>query len=122
MKRIWLCLGIAVAILLLTGYSTHRVRTFADQVTARLDTASQALDQDDLPAAHQAVLEGASLCEAMRRGSVLYLRTEDFLELESCLRAAANYLTEGAQEEARGEIGRAYFQTESIDWLTRRWL
>lgn len=122
MKRIWLCLGIAGAILLLTGYSTYQVRTFADEVTAQLDTAVQALEQNDLPRAHQAILEGASLCETMRRGSVLYLRTEDFLELEACLRAAANYLTEGAQEEARGEIGRAAFQAESIDWLTRRWL
>ncbi len=122
MKRIWLCLGIVAAILLLTCYSTYRVRSFADQVTAQLETAGQALDQDDLPRAHQAVLEGASLCEAMRRSSVLYLRTEDFLELEACLRAAASYLTEGSREEARGEIGRASFQAESIDWLTRRWL
>ena len=53
MKRIWLCLGIAVAILLLTGYSTYQVRTFADEVTAQLDTAVQALEQDDLPCAHQ---------------------------------------------------------------------
>ncbi len=122
MKRIWLCLGIVAAILLLTCYSTYRVRNFADQVTAQLETAGQALDQDDLPRAHQAVLEGASLCEAMRRSSVLYLRTEDFLELEAYLRAAASYLTEGSREEARGEIGRASFQAESIDWLTRRWL
>ena len=58
----------------------------------------------------------------MRRGSVLYLRTEDFLELEASLRAAAQYLTEGAQEEAQGELGRAAFLAESVDWLTRRWL
>lgn len=122
MKRIWLCLGIAAAILLLTGYSTYRVRTFADQVTAQMETAARALDQEDLPGAHQAILESASLCETMRRSSVLYLRTEDFLELEDCLRAAANYLTEGAEEEARGEIGRASFRAESVDWLTRRWL
>lgn len=122
MKRVWLCLVIAAAILLLTVYSTYRVRTFAQQVTDQLQTAARALDEDDFPQAHQAILKGASLCEAMRRGSVLYLRTEDFLELEACLRAAADYLTEGSQEEARGEMGRAAFQAESIDWMTRRWL
>lgn len=122
MKRIWLCLGIAAAILLLTGYSTYRVRTFADQVTNQLQNASKALDQDDLPQAHQALLNGTSLCETMRRGSVLYLRTEDFLELEARLRAAADYLKEGLQEEARNEMGQAALQAESIDWMTRRWL
>ena len=122
MKRIWLCLAIAVGILLLTGYSTYQVRAFADEVRTQVETASDALDQDDLPAAHQAVLNGADRCEKMRRGSVLYLRVEDFVELEASLRAAANYLTENAEEEARGELGRAAFQAEKIDWLTRRWL
>lgn len=122
MKRIWLCLAIVAGILLLTGYSTHRVRRFADELTVQLDTATEALHDDDLPAAHQAILQGASLCEEMRRGSVLYLRTEDFLELEASLQAAAQYLTEGAQEEAQGELGRAAFLAESVDWLTRRWL
>ncbi|HJC46099.1 MAG TPA: DUF4363 family protein [Candidatus Faecalibacterium faecigallinarum] len=122
MKRIWLCLALVAGIFVLTIYSTHRVRSFADDLTVQLDTASEALLSEDLPAAHQAILQGASLCEEMRRGSVLYLRTEDFLELEASLRAAAQYLTEGAQEEAQGELGRAAFLAESVDWLTRRWL
>ena len=122
MKRIWLCLALVAGILLLTGYSTHRVRSFADDLTVQLDAAAEALHGDDLPAAHQAILKGASLCEEMRRDSVLYLRTGDFLELEASLRAAASHLTENAQEEALGELGRAAFLAESVDWLTRRWL
>lgn len=122
MKRIWLSLAIAAGILLLTGYSTHQVRTFADDVTVCLERASDALEQDDLPAAHQAVLEGASLCEQMRRGSVLYLRTDDFVELEEKLRAAAGYLAADAEEEALGEMSQAALQAENIDWLTRRWI
>ena len=66
--------------------------------------------------------QSAALCEEMRRGSVLYLPTQDYLELEGSLRAAASHLTEGAQEEALGELGRAAFLAESVDWLTRRWL
>lgn len=122
MKRIWLCLAITAGILLLAGYSTWKVRAFADQVSDHLDAAAEALQQEDLPAAHQLVLESASLCAEMRRSSVLYLRTEDFIELEASLRATANYLAEGSQEEALGEMGRAAFQAENIDWLTRRWL
>ena len=112
MKRIWLCLALVAGIFVLTIYSTHRVRSFADDLTVQLDTASEALLSEDLAAAHQAILQGASLCEEMRRGS----------ELEASLRAAAQYLTEGAQEEAQGELGRAAFLAESVDWLTRRWL
>ena len=122
MKRIRLCLALVAGILLLTAYSTWRVRSFAQELTARLETAVEALHQDDLPAAQQAVEQSAALCEEMRRGSVLYLPTQDYLELESSLRAAASHLTEGAQEEALGEMGRALFQAESVDWLTRRWL
>ena len=144
MKRIWLCLGITLGIFILMGYSTFKVRAFADQVTVQVEAAVTALGQDDLPAAHQAVLDGAALCEDMRRSSVLFLRTEDFIELESSLRVAASYLAEGSREdfielesslrvaasylaegsreEALGELGRAAFQAESIDWLTRRWL
>ena len=122
MKRIWLCLALVAGILLLTGYSTGRVRGFAGELTAQLDTAVEALHDDDLPAAHQAILKGAALCQEMRQGSVLYLRTEDFLELEASLRAAASHLTEDAQEEALGEPGRAAFLAESVDWLTRHWL
>ena len=122
MKRIWLCLALVAGIFVLTIYSTHRVRSFADDLTVQLDAAAEALHGDDLPAAHQAILKGASLCEEMRRDSVLYLRTGDFLELEASLRAAASHLTENAQEEALGELGRAAFLAESVDWLTRRWL
>ena len=122
MKRIWLCLALVAGILLLTGYSTGRVRAFAGQLSAQLETAVDALHDDDLPAAHQAVLRGAALCREMRRGSVLYLPSEDYLELEASLRAAASHLTEDAQEEALGELGRAAFLAESVDWLTRRWL
>lgn len=122
MKRIWLCLAIATGILLLTGYSTYQVRAFADEVNAQLETAADALEQDDFPAAHQAVLKGASLCEEMRRGSVLYLRTEDFIQLEADLRAAASYLAADSEEEAMGALSQAALQAENIDWLTRRWL
>ena len=77
-EAIWLCLALVAGILFLTGYSTGRVRGFAGELTAQLDTAVEALHDDDLPAAHQAILKGAALCKEMRQGSVLYLRTEDF--------------------------------------------
>ena len=98
------------------------LRTEFNENWQKLDTAVEALHDDDLPAAHQAILKGVALCKEMRQGSVLYLRTEDFLELEASLRAAASHLTEDAQEEALGELGRAAFLAESVDWLTRRWL
>lgn len=122
MRRIWLCAAIAACILALTGYSTLQVRTFADEVTGRVETAVEALEQDDFPAALQAVLEGADLCEEIRRNSVLYLRTEDFIRLEESLRIAAGYLAVGSEEEAWGELSQAALQAENIDWLTRRWL
>lgn len=118
MKRIWVCLALMAGILLLTGYSTRRVRLFADQLSFQLETAAEALHQDDVPAARQAIRQGARLCGQMRRESVLYLRTGDFIELEASLQAAGSHLDEGAQEEALGELGRASVQVENIDWLT----
>ena len=122
MKRIWVCLALMAGILLLTGYSTRRVRLFADQLSFQLETAAEALHQDDVPTARQAIRQGARLCGQMRRESVLYLRTGDFIELEASLQAAGSHLDEWAQEEALGELGRASVQVENIDWLTRRWL
>ena len=50
MKRIWLCAALVAGILLLTGYGTHRVRSFAGEVAACLEAAEQALEGGDLPA------------------------------------------------------------------------
>ncbi len=122
MKRIWVCLAILAGILLLTGYSSGRVRGFADDIELRLEAASGAIEAGDLPAAHQAVMEGAALCEEMRRETVPFLRTEDFLELEAGLRAAGAYLTANVPEEALGELSRAAIQTENLNLLADRWL
>lgn len=122
MRRLWLCLAIAVGILVLTGYSTYQVRNFTDEIDRKVAIAVDCLEREDFPAAYQAVSEGAALCEKMRRKSVLYLRTEDFIQVEESLRSAGGYLIVEAKEEAWGELSQAMLRTEKINWITHRWL
>ncbi len=122
MKRIYLCLLLTAAIVLLTAYGSGRVQSFAADISAYVDTAVEAIRQEDLPAARRAALAGAALCEEMRLETPLYLRTEDFTELEASLRAADSYLELDTCEEALGELRRAGIQAENLDRLARRWL
>ena len=74
------------------------------------------------PAARQALAEGAKLCDEMREGMNHLLRTQDFTELESALRAADGHLEMNAPEEALGELRRAQVQVETLEWLSRRFV
>ena len=73
-----------------------------------------------MPAARQALAEGAELCDKMREGMNHLLRTQDFTELEAALRAADGHLEMSAPEEAFGELRRAQVQVETMEWLSRR--
>ncbi len=122
MRRIYACLAILTVIVLLAAFSTARVHRFTEEMNQTVEQAEQALEQNDYPAALQAMEEGAQLCEEMHRQMMMVLRTEDFLELESNLRAAAGYLEQDAREEAAGELRRASVQLENLDRLAHRWL
>ena len=120
MKRIYACLGIVAALLAVAFYSSFRVQMFAEDISGDIDHAMEAIREDDLTGARQALAEGADLCDRMREGMNHLLKTEDFTELEAALRAADGHLEWNAPEEAFGELRRAQVQVETLAWLARR--
>lgn len=85
MKRIYACLCIVAVLLSIAFYSSWRVQKFAEDISDDIDNAVEALRDEDLPAARQALAEGAKLCDEIREGMNHLLRTQDFTELESAL-------------------------------------
>ena len=120
MKRIYACLAIVAALLVIAFYSSFRVQQFAEEISEDLDNAMEAIRDEDLTGARQALAEGAELCDRMREGMNHLLRTEDFTELEAALRAADGHLEWNAPEEAFGELRRAQVQVETLAWLAQR--
>lgn len=120
MKRIYACLGIVAALLAIAFYSSWKVQQFAEDISDDIETAVQAIRDEDFPAARQALAEGARLCDAMREGMNHLVRTQDYTELETALRAADGHLEWNAPEEAFGELRRAQVQVETMDWLAHR--
>ena len=113
MKRIYACILIVAALLGISLYSSGRVQGFAQDISADLDCALEAVRQKDFPTARQALAEGAELCDTMRE-------TMSHLLLEAALRAADGYLQQQAAEEALGELRRAQVEVERLEWLARR--
>lgn len=120
MKRIYACLCIVAVLLGVAFYSSWRVQKFAEDISDDIDNAMEAIRDEDLPSARQALAEGAELCDKMREGMNHLLRTQDFTELEAALRAADGHLELNAPEEAFGELRRAQVQVETLEWLSRR--
>lgn len=120
MKRIYACIGIVAVLLTIAFYSSFRVLNFADDISEDIDNAMEALRDDDITRARQALAEGAQLCDQMREGMNHLLRTQDYTELEAALRAADGHLEWNAPEEAFGELRRAQVQVETMTWLARR--
>ena len=114
MKRIYACIAIVGVLLSVAFYSSWKVQSFADVISADLDTAAEAIRNADYPAARQALADGADRCDQMRTKMNHLLRTADFTELEAALRAADGHLEMGAPEEAFGELRRAQV------WLSHR--
>ena len=119
MKRIYACLCIVAVLLGVAFYSSWRVQKFAEDISDDIDDAMEAIRDEDLPSARQALAEGAELCDKMREGMNHLLRTQDFTELEAALRAADGHLELNAPEEAFGELRRAQVQVETLEWLSR---
>ena len=92
MKRIYACLCIVAVLLGVAFYSSWRVQKFAEDISDDIDNAMEAIRDEDLPSARQALAEGAELCDKMREGMNHLLRTQDFTELEAALRAADGHL------------------------------
>ena len=91
MKRIYACILIVAALLAVSLYSSGRVQGFAQDISADLDCALEAVRQKDFSTARQALAEGAELCDTMRETMSHLLRTADYTELEAALRAADGY-------------------------------
>ncbi len=120
MRRIYACIAI-VAVLLVAAFLQQLESTalcrgdFSD-----IDTAMEAIRDEDFTTARKALAHGADLCDQMRMHMNHLLRTEDFTELEASLRAADGHLEMNAAEEAFGELRRAQVQVETMEWLARR--
>lgn len=107
MKRIYACIAIVAVLLGVAFYSSWKVQSFAEVISADLDAAAEAIRNADHPAARQALADGAARCDQMRTSMNHLLRTADFTELEAALRAADGHLEMNAPEEAFGELRRA---------------
>lgn len=107
MKRIYACIAIVAVLLGVAFYSSWKVQSFAEVISADLDAAAEAIRNADHPAARQALADGAARCDQMRTSMNHLLRTADFTELEAALRAADGHLEINAPEEAFGELRRA---------------
>ena len=120
MKRIYACIAIMAALLIVAFYSSGRVQLFAEDISAELDCAIEAVRRQDVVTARQGLAAGADLCDTMRQNMSHLLRTEDYTELEAALRAADGCLEQNVPEEALGELRRAQVQVERLEWLSRR--
>ena len=107
MKRIYACLCIVAVLLGVAFYSSWRVQKFAEDISDDIDNAMEAIRDEDLPSARQALAEGAELCDKMREGMNHLLRTQDFTELEAALRAADGHLELNAPEDAGMAVAEA---------------
>lgn len=114
MKRIYACLGIVAALLAVAFYSSFRVQMFAEDISGDIDLAMEAIREDDLTGARQALAEGADLCDRMREGMNHLLKTEDFTELEAALRAADGHLEWNAPKKRSGSC--AALRSRSKRW------
>ena len=126
MKRIYACIAIVAVLLSVAFYSSWKVQSFADVISADLDTAAEAIRNADFRQLTDqgyitvALADGADRCDQMRTKMNHLLRTADFTELEAALRAADGHLEMGATEEAFGELRRAQVQVETLEWLSHR--
>ena len=120
MKRIYACLAIVAVLLAVAFYSSWKVQQFAKDISDDIDTAMEAVRDEETASARKALAKGSERCDQMREHMNHLLRTEDFTELEACLKAADGYLERDASEEAFGELRRAQVQVETMEWLSRR--
>ena len=120
MKRIYACLAIVAVLLAVAFYSSWKVQQFAKDISDDIDTAMEAVRDEETASARKALAQGSERCDQMREHMNHLLRTEDFTELEACLKAADGYLERDASEEAFGELRRAQVQVETMEWLSRR--
>ena len=120
MKRIYACLAIVAVLLAVAFYSSWKVQQFAKDISDDIDTAMEAIRDEEISSARKALAQGSERCDQMREHMNHLLRTEDFTELEACLKAADGYLERDASEEAFGELRRAQVQVETMEWLSRR--
>ena len=68
MRRIYACLVMVAALLVIAVYSSCRVQKFADDLSCALDTAMEAIRDEDYATARRSLAEGARLCDEMREG------------------------------------------------------
>ena len=120
MKRIYACLAIVAVLLAVAFYRSWKVQRFAKDISDDIDTAMEAVRDEETASARKALAQGSERCDQMREHMNHLLRTEDFTELEACLKAADGYLERDAPEEAFGELRRAQVQVETLEWLSRR--
>ena len=120
MKRIYACLAIVAVLLAVAFYSSWKVQRFAKDISDDIDTAMEAVRDEEFSSARKALAAGSERCDQMREHMNHLLRTEDFTELEACLKAADGYLERDASEEAFGELRRAQVQVETMEWLSKR--
>lgn len=120
MKRIYACLAIVAVLLAVAFYSSWKVQRFAKDISDDIDTAMEAVRDEEISSARKALAAGSERCDQMREHMNHLLRTDVFTELEACLKAADGYLERDASEEAFGELRRAQVQVETMEWLSRR--
>lgn len=120
MKRIYACILIVAALLAVSLYSSGRVQGFAQDISADLDCALEAVRQKDVSTARASACRG---CRAVRHHAGDYEPSAAHGRLHGAGSGTAGgdgYLEQQAAEEALGELRRAQVEVERLEWLARR--
>lgn len=117
MKRIYFCIGIALATLLLIAASGTAMREYSGRLQRQLDAAGLAAAQQDMEAA--AALLETCITQAREAEHLLavFVRRESLAELDETLSAALCFARMGNEEETQAELARAGSQLYSMSHL-----
>lgn len=66
MRRIYACIAIVAVLLMAAFYSSWKVQHFAEEIFSGIDTAMEAIRDEDFTTARKALAHGADLCDQMR--------------------------------------------------------
>lgn len=117
MKRIYFCIGIALATLLLIVGSGKMMREYSDHLQRQLDAADLAASQQNMEAAAERLQACVLQARENEHLLAIFVRRESLAELDETLSAALRYAQVGNKEETRAELARAGSQLYSMSHL-----
>lgn len=117
MKRLYFCIGIALATLLLILGSGKLMRGYSDDLQRQLDAAGLAVSRQDTAAAAALLEECVLQSREAEHLLAIFVRRESLSKLDETLNAALHYAQMGNGEETQAELARAGSQLYSLSHL-----